>query len=193
MTKKKKNRPLHESIEIKQQKMRQTYVVQAVALTIIFIYFGLMYSAYSYDNPTEGMVEKLSSIVGLIPTRPLYFIPFRNMGSALSIIAGILTLLLLFLFIQYSRDKQRIHHDINTMKGSAEWASIKDIVERFASGNEKTYLTDYNNLIMSKHVQVSLDQRKHFHALNTLVLGTTGTGKSRYLLKPNLLYFHIFF
>lgn len=45
----------------------------------------------------------------------------------------------------------------------------------------------YNNAICSEHVYISMNTRKHFKALNMLILGATGSGKSRYYLKPNIL------
>lgn len=45
----------------------------------------------------------------------------------------------------------------------------------------------YNNAICSNNVYISMNTRKHFKALNMLILGATGSGKSRYYLKPNIL------
>ncbi len=56
----------------------------------------------------------------------------------------------------------------------------------FKPKNNLSYKQHPNNIIMSENFYVSLNTSKHYHALNTLVIGTLGTGKSRYLLKPNL-------
>lgn len=53
--------------------------------------------------------------------------------------------------------------------------------------NMDGYRKAYNNAICSNNVYVSMNTRKHFRALNMLILGATGSGKSRYYLKPNML------
>lgn len=53
--------------------------------------------------------------------------------------------------------------------------------------NMDKYRKAYNNAICSNNVYVSMNTRKHFKALNMLILGATGSGKSRYYLKPNIL------
>lgn len=49
----------------------------------------------------------------------------------------------------------------------------------------KQVLSDYN-AIFSKNLRMSLSYKKHGHTMNSLVLGTTGTGKSFTIIKPNL-------
>ena len=51
----------------------------------------------------------------------------------------------------------------------------------------EAFRTAYNNAICSNNVYVSMNTKKHFKALNMLILGATGSGKSRYYLKPNIL------
>lgn len=53
--------------------------------------------------------------------------------------------------------------------------------------NMEGYKKAYNNAICSNNVYISMNTRKHFRALNMLILGATGSGKSRYYLKPNIL------
>ncbi len=45
----------------------------------------------------------------------------------------------------------------------------------------------YNNAILSQNAFISMNIRKHFKPLNTLVFGACGSGKGRYIVKPNIL------
>lgn len=56
-----------------------------------------------------------------------------------------------------------------------------------AKKNALGYITAYNNAIYGQHTYVSLNESKHYKCLNTIIYGTTGSGKTRYVLKPNLL------
>lgn len=65
-------------------------------------------------------------------------------------------------------------------QGSAEWASIKE---------EKQYADKdfYKNMIFTNTVFMSLDTRKTRKNNNVLVIGGSGTGKSRFVVKPNIM------
>lgn len=65
-------------------------------------------------------------------------------------------------------------------QGSAEWASIKE---------EKQYADKdfYKNMIFTNSVFMSIDTRKTRKNNNVLVIGGSGTGKSRFVVKPNIM------
>ena len=109
---------------------------------------------------------------------PFYFLPINySVNSAL----GIIILIDLFIFLYYTYAK------INTLKGRTEWADNQEITKKYAEFDGKDFKNAYNNCILSENIYESLDAKKHFHALNTLLIGTTGSGKTRYILKPNML------
>ena len=70
--------------------------------------------------------------------------------------------------------------------GSAKWNdSLKDYNKQYISvprlGSESP------NMIMTKDILLSMDTRKTMRNNNVLVIGGTGTGKSRFLIMPNLM------
>jgi len=176
-----------QTIKQKQKNMMQTYLVEAIGITVIGIYMILHYSAYTYDHPRVAFSDALTGALSQAVSDPLYCFPIGDFGAFLSNVMAIIPILLLFIFMQYTFDKLRVHHDVNTLKGSAKWADIHELVQKYADFDGKSYRTAYNNAILSQNFQMSLNHGKHFHALNTLILGATGSGKSRYELKPNLL------
>lgn len=65
--------------------------------------------------------------------------------------------------------------------GSARWASPKLI-------NQKYTNQDYaENKLFTKDVRMGLDVRRHQRNLNTLVIGGSGAGKTRFYGKPNIM------
>ena len=51
----------------------------------------------------------------------------------------------------------------------------------------KDFRNAYNNAILSQNAFISMNTRKHFKPLNTLVFGVCGSGKGRFIVKPNIL------
>lgn len=64
--------------------------------------------------------------------------------------------------------------------GSAKWGSAKTV-------NKKYRATKFeDNKIFTQNVRMGLDGRKHRRSLNTVVVGGSGAGKTRFYAKPNL-------
>ncbi|RAZ94543.1 type IV secretory system conjugative DNA transfer family protein, partial [Klebsiella oxytoca] len=45
----------------------------------------------------------------------------------------------------------------------------------------------YNNMILTRDVALSMNSRKTMRNNNILVVGGSGSGKTRFMIKPNLL------
>ena len=65
--------------------------------------------------------------------------------------------------------------------GSAEWGDIGKIRKQIGSTNP------CNDRILTEQVTLGYDGRKHGRNLNTMVIGGSGAGKTRYYAKPNIL------
>lgn len=94
--------------------------------------------------------------------------------------------------------KKRLHRK-GVEHGSARWATEKeakqlaDKPEKKKSGKGKQppkpkspFETD-NNILLTKEVRMSLNTRQHRENLNVLVIGGSGSGKSRFYVKPNIM------
>ena len=65
--------------------------------------------------------------------------------------------------------------------GSAKWGSASVINKKYAQSPKS------ENKLMTKHVAIGLNAKKHRRNLNTLVCGGSGAGKTRFYCKPNLM------
>lgn len=65
--------------------------------------------------------------------------------------------------------------------GSAKWGNVQRI------NREYRYKKMMQNRILTQNVAIGLDGRKHKRNLNTLVVGGSGSGKTRFYAKPNLM------
>ena len=82
-----------------------------------------------------------------------------------------------YLAYYYNRKNYRRNEEY----GSAKWANNKAVNKKYA---EKDY---YSNKILSQNVRIGLNGRRHRRNLNTLVIGGSGAGKTRFFGKPNLM------
>lgn len=111
----------------------------------------------------------------------------------------------LYALVKYT-SRKRLHRK-GVEHGSARWATEKEA--KTLADKENTYntpgiagkilsrkkgqtraKTPYetdNNILLTQEVRISLNTRQHRENLNVLVIGGSGSGKSRFYVKPNLM------
>ena len=65
--------------------------------------------------------------------------------------------------------------------GSAKWGSAREVNKKYSTRNFS------ENKIMTQNARISYDSRRHRRNLLTLVIGGSGSGKTRFYAKPNLM------
>ena len=65
--------------------------------------------------------------------------------------------------------------------GSAKWGNAKQVNKKYADPHY------FDNKILSQNVRIGLDGKKHRRNLNTIVIGGSGAGKTRFYGKPNIM------
>ena len=134
------------------------------------IWIGLLIAPYMKDG-LKGLVENFGNLMQQ---------PFRITLCEDSL-KTVLVLLVVYglavgIFLSTDRNYRRREEH-----GSAKWGTPEALNRMFAERKS----TD--NKIMTQHVAISMDGRKHRRNLNTLVIGGTGAGKTRFFAKPNLM------
>ena len=64
--------------------------------------------------------------------------------------------------------------------GSAHWGNVRQLDRKYRDKDPQ------NNVILTRHLQMSLIGRKHLRNLLQIVVGGSGSGKTRYVVKPNI-------
>ena len=64
--------------------------------------------------------------------------------------------------------------------GTAKWETAETMNQKYAD-------KDGPNVILTQHVSIGMDGYKHQRNLNVLVVGGSGSGKTRYFCKPGLM------
>ena len=65
--------------------------------------------------------------------------------------------------------------------GSAKWGSVRELNKKYSDKDPK------NNAILTRHLSMSLNGRQHLRNLLQIIVGGSGAGKTRYVVKPNLM------
>lgn len=65
--------------------------------------------------------------------------------------------------------------------GSAQWGNVHALNKKYCDKDPN------NNAILTRHLRMSLNGRKHMRNLLQIIVGGSGSGKTRYVVKPNLM------
>ena len=79
----------------------------------------------------------------------------------------------------YSSTRRNYRH--REEHGSAKWGEARAINKKYSQHPAS------ENKLMTQNVRIGLDAKKHRRNLNTLVIGGSGAGKTRFYAKPNLM------
>ena len=127
--------------------------------------------------------EKLLSLIGTIPAAFGNPLPSFN---ALDLCVGLICGLLLRLAV-YLRGKNAKKYRHNVEYGAARWGTAEDI---------RPYIDPkfQNNIILTQTERLTMNSRpknaKTARNKNVLIVGGSGSGKTRFFIKPNLMQLH---
>jgi type IV secretion system protein VirD4 len=140
------------------------------AVYILMIWFALIVASIwkSGDNILD-LVEKLTSNFD-----PIY-IQFSEY-SMLSVI--IFSIIFGMIVSSYYASVKNIR--TNEEHGSASWGIAKQVNRLFSQNKMK-------DILLTQNVSIGLDTHKHKRNLNVLVVGGSGSGKSRFYVRPNIM------
>ena len=90
----------------------------------------------------------------------------------------------IYALLKYT-SKKRLHRK-GEEHGSARWATDAEAKKLADKRKVKKGEID-NNILLTQEVRMSLNTRQHRENLNVLVIGGSGSGKSRFYVKPNIM------
>lgn len=90
----------------------------------------------------------------------------------------VVLLLCVFAVLLYRSDREKRRP--GGEYGTAKWEAAETMNQKYAD-------KDGPNVILTQHVSIGMDGYKHQRNLNVLVVGGSGSGKTRYFCKPGLM------
>lgn len=168
-------------------------------ILIILGYFVTLYFAAHIVTIKDSFVS-LSDFFDVLfrhmRTQPLDF-AIGELPTAFGVATFFYLVLVAFIWVEYLRRKQMRP---GVESGSASWnTDLKTYNKTYTAPHGKPYAdrsggiykenhkADNTNIILTNDIFLSMDSRKTRRNLNTLVIGGSGSGKSRFMVKPNLL------
>ena len=141
-----------------------------IFLCIPVIWFGLIIAPFA----DSGIVHHIPEIMEALNH------PFQIVFSLKSF-KTVLILLLLYglaaaLFLSSQKNTRRKEE-----YGSATWGNVHKVNRKYADP------VFTKNKILSQNVRISFETKKHRRNLNTLIIGGSGAGKTRFYGKPNIM------
>ena len=148
---------------------------------LAFFYLGNIFSHHIRSYTGGDVIDK--TLQGLLELNRMSFFPSLYL---IDIIMGIGTAVLIK-FIVYTKGKNAKKVRQGKEYGSASWGNRKDI---------EPYMDEkfQNNILLTKTERLSMNGRpsnpKYARNKNVLVIGGSGSGKTRFYVKPNLMQMH---
>ena len=116
-------------------------------------------------------VSKFPSVI----SHPFYLVWSDNTIPTLLTISLIYGLTILIYHYTKPNFRRREEH------GSAKWGEVKEINKRYQQKPKDS------NKILSQHLSIGYNAKAHRRNFNTIVVGGSGAGKTRFYAKPNLM------
>lgn len=141
-----------------------------VLLLIPTIWAALLIAPYM----NQGLFQAIGEIATALEN------PFRITwcGDSLRVVFIFLIIYVCGIGIYFSNQK---NYRRKEEYGSAKWGNAKKVNKKYA---DKDFTS---NKILSQNVRIGLNGKKHRRNLNTIIIGGSGAGKTRFYGKPNIM------
>lgn len=153
----------------------------------LFILSG-HYGLYKKANPSAGLFDGIGGAFNHLRSNFFNMFPFT--GDAWKFFTISVLIIAFCGFYLYIDGKRKEVTMRGREGGTAEWnGDLKEYNKQYTDpkNSPKSKLYPSENAILSNDIFLSLNTRQTMRNNNTLVIGGSGSGKSRFYVKPNLL------
>ena len=148
---------------------------------LAFFYIGNVFSYHVRSYTSGDVIDRIFQ--GILELNTMSFIPSIHL---IDILVGV-GVAALIKFIVYTKGKNAKKFRQGKEYGSARWGNKKDI---------EPYMDEkfQNNILLTQTERLTMNGRpsnpKYARNKNVLVIGGSGSGKTRFFVKPNLMQMH---
>lgn len=148
---------------------------------LAFFYIGNIFSYHVRSYVGGDVIDRIFQ--GILELNTMSFIPSIHL---IDILVGV-GVAALIKFIVYTKGKNAKKFRQGKEYGSARWGNKKDI---------EPYMDEkfQNNILLTQTERLTMNSRpsnpKYARNKNVLVIGGSGSGKTRFFVKPNLMQMH---
>lgn len=148
---------------------KDNYLIYVLGI-IPVIWLGLLIAPISSDG-LFNIIDEFSNVISH---------PFNiNLCKNTMLMVFLFVLIYIFGVTIYLMDRKNYRR--KEEHGSAKWGNVYEL-------NKKYSQTPFEiNKILSRNFSIGYDSHKHMRNLNTIVIGGSGAGKTRFYAKPNVM------
>lgn len=161
--------PIKRNIFMKKDSHKEEIIFLGI-LVIPIIWMAIIIAPYNH----EGLINALSKISNALDNP--FSITWCNETPKTIFIFLLLYLISIGVYLSSLKNYRRKEE-----YGSAKWGNTKQVNKKYADPN---YL---DNKLLSQNVRIGLNGKKHRRNLNTIIIGGSGAGKTRFYGKPNIM------
>lgn len=176
------------------KKHRISNILIGIVAFLFFGFWGLHSATFLVQNPNKEVYESLALGFAHMVTNPKEIVFAASSALWWKAFIPVSIVLAVIFILLWVDDIRHRHYSPDAACGTAQWNSnVKKYNKDFTDPFEKKTssvsddLTESENMILTKNVFLSLDGYKTGINDNILVLGGSGSGKSRFFVKPNIL------
>ena len=161
--------PSHRQEAVMKDRKQDDYIFLGL-LIIPVIWFAILIAPYS----SGGLIYSLPYISEAI-NHPFSFSWCDNTPRMILIFTLIYAIGVMVYLSTMKNYRRTVEY------GSAKWANALNVNRKYASKNY------FENKLLSQNVRIGLNGKIHRRNLNTIVIGGSGAGKTRFYCKPNIM------
>ena len=153
-------------------------IVFSLTLGVIFVILLALHSGPSYAEDKNIITAAFNGLMSLI-SNPMNITVNGSTFICLLYYSGVLAFTGLYIKIQGEVNKKTIKDPA----GSAKWSENIDSFKKKYTDTKNPF----NNIILTQDISLSMNSHQTRRNNNVLVVGGSGSGKTRFMIKPNIL------
>lgn len=165
-------------------------IIASIMAVFISLHFGVirteLLATGDYPNDVAPILEVMQQGSEHMMSHPFGFMPLKS--EYFHYTPMILGIVCIALFLLYVDEKRNEHAKADKAQGSAKWnTNMKKYNKKYTDPPKSPKNDGPRNMILSKNVSLSMNTKQTFLNDCVLIVGGSGSGKTRYEIKPNLL------
>ena len=170
--------------EMKKKQQKQMITIFVAVFYIFTMFVALHIATATQTNYSSNFITQIMEGLKHMEREPLEIVLCGNTF----VYAGLMTLIFVFAVVWIHNDTLINGPGEANPMGSAKWnTDLKAYNKRYSDPPKSVANNGERNMILTQDVFLNMDSRQTRRNNNILVVGGSGAGKSRFMVKPNLL------
>ena len=166
---------------------KKIYLFFGIGVTIFVLILLLHATTVQLYNPSMGLIDAFGQALQHMMEHP-FDIVLKGNSSFFTCLLFAILVGGGFVFYIYNDGVRNAHYQTGAENGTAKWnTDLKAYNKQYTEPYGQPTNEGIHNMILTRDVSIGMDSRKTLRNNNVLVVGGSGSGKSRFLVKPNIL------